>query len=205
MVCFQYRIYRSFNGDIYGCDLRDSRVNLINLNKYQPFLNSYEERKLIKIIPIELSIYWSEGYLCNWFYNTYRELGFDDIAMEQTPKYNEIKELLGFPLRPDFLVKREGEWLRVEVENWVHKYYYCHPAGYADIIVAYADIRKNHPTLFGPEEKITYKKNLGVKELIHKGEIPQFLYLYNDEFKEEYDKLNIRWWCEFMGISKPPF
>lgn len=215
-------IRRDFNGKISNCTL-DSRVlNSLDFTEYRPLLEKYQENCFLKIITENLtahSVYWGEEYLCQWFINHYDKLGFDDIAREHTDRYKKLKSKMGFKLRPDFLALREGRWLRVEVENWVHKYYYNHLINYAEVIVSYDRIRSERDEIiFGPKvfdklhnmgdeimirprQVITFRDYYNIDVLIHMGEIPCFLYLYSEKFQDEYHKL---YYYKVLGITDLP-
>lgn len=124
---------------------------------------------------------WNESWLTEWFRNNYKKIGFDRIAEQDTEEYNELREKMNIRLKPDFLAERKGQWLRVELECFSGEYGVHHEADYADIIVCYDNTLDETD-----KEIISIREVLGVKEVILRREIPEFLYRYDKDFRHEY-------------------
>lgn len=157
------------------------------IEKYKKKLHKYEDNKTVLIIPLRTSGYWTEGWLCEWFWENYKKLGFSDIAWDRSEKYMKLKERMQFDLFPDFLVERNGEWIKLEVETFPYGYNYCHPHGYADIVLCY-DLDN---TLLEDVEVITLREFKGCRFIIGKDQVFDFLCLWDEEFNSEYEKFAV--------------
>lgn len=206
-------IERSFNGKIKICGIAESAffksLPLKLLEKeYKYYVNKiscFIEDKTVKILPYNwYDGCWSEFPLVNWIIRNHKQLGYEKIILEKTPQYYELKKVLKFDKYPDLLVYVNDEWLRLEVECWGHKYNYCHGNGYADLVYAYDDYLKSD----SDAPIYTLKKHFGVKEIISSGEFLEFLYHYDEEFKQDYDyacsKDYSEYWMKKLGIKNVP-
>jgi len=140
-------------------------------------IKTYIETKAVFVVD---AWSWSEGWLTEWFKTNYKLVGFDDVAEQFSCKYNELKAQKGIGLFPDFMGERKGIWLSVELECFSEEYKH-HPSDYADVVVCYDES--------GPinKEVLSLRKMLNVKEVILSREIPEFLYLYDQDFRTQYD------------------
>lgn len=170
-----------------------------NVGKYMARLRIFEENKTVYVVEEQKSRHgWYEYYLCNWFIDHFKELGFDEICSEHTEAYDSLKDKLGFFGFPDFLALKDGKWLRVEVEVFSSSFHYNHKPDYCDVILCY-----DNPSGDFPEEMeiISLRELNDCKEIIAFFEIPEFLHVYDTEFREEYKKWVERyvnkWWKEF--------
>lgn len=156
------------------------------INHYLTKLNSFIRDKTVHVIPYYWRRgCWSEYPLVNWILNNYKLLGYEKVVLEKTPEYYSLKNELGFNKFPDLLVYFDNKWHRLEVECWGHKYQYCHGHGYADLVIAY----DNYYPRYQPDVPITtIKEWFGTTEIISSGEIPEFLYVYDREFNQDYSK-----------------
>ena len=67
-------------------------------------------------------------------------------------------------------------------------YEYTHPENYADVVIAF-DCYRDKPKNV---ELITMKKVLGVNEIISRLEIWHFMYLYDKDFRQDYEKAKLK-------------
>lgn len=175
----QYQTYDTFIQPYKLLNLE--KLAQMNKEYYARKLNAYIQDKTVHILEMDR---WDENVLSKWFYDHFDELGFEEIHQETTPQYNKLKEQMKFINFPDYLVKRNGRWLRLEIETLSGRYH--HPIGYADILLCY---KCTSPPNFENDhnlEIITIRKILGVKEIIIPCEIPAFLYEYDEEFRQDY-------------------
>jgi len=179
------KILRDYNGGVQNAlvFLSDDVAEYMDIDKYISRLKEYVNNGLVKIIDANYYGYWCENIASIWFKNNYKEFGYTKIIQEHTKEFKKLKEELKFYGRPDYLVLENGIWKIAEIECWVHKYIHTHPDGYADIVVAYDSYREEPDNV----RIITMKGYYGVDEIISKSEIPVFLYLYDEEFRDEYN------------------
>lgn len=172
-----------------------------NNEKYMSRLRAFEENKTVYVVEEQKSRHgWYEYPLCNWFIDHFRQLGFDEIRSEHIEAYNSLKDKLGFFGFPDFLTLKNDKWLRVEVEVFSSSFHYNHKPNYCDVILCYdhtgGDFREEM-------EIISLRELNGCKEIIAFFEIPEFLYVYDIEFREEYKnwcgRYMNKWFEEFMN------
>ena len=180
------KIQRDFNGYIsFPFVFVDNKIaSYMDMEVHSDSLKKYENEKTVYVIEENFSSHWKEYPVSVWFSENYEDLGFNKIVQERSKEYNQLKSELGFNLWPDYLAKKEGQWLRVEIECWVHKYEYTHPKGYADVVIAFDSYREEPNNI----EVYTMKKYLGAKELISLPETMVFMYLYDEYFKTDYDQ-----------------
>lgn len=196
---------RGTNGQIncYGfasTPYKNLPLKYLDKEYYLNKLNDYRENNTVHIIPYRWNFgCWSEIPLVRWILYNCDTLGFEKVIHEKTDEYNKLKKKMGFPKFPDMLVLQGGEWLRLEVECWGHKYHYCHGNGYADLVYAYDNYQPSPSTA----PIFTLKKFLKCTEIISAGEFIEFLYCYDEEFKQEYDKAETQYFADKMGITVP--
>lgn len=203
-------IEREFNGKIKSYGIADSSYKYLPLpflendsNYYMDKINSFIDNKTVTVVPYKWRDgCWSETPLVNWILINHKQLGYEKIVLEKTPRYYELKNILGFAKYPDLLVYVNGEWLRLEVECWGHKYNYCHGDGYADLVYAYDDYYWKN---YSDAPIYTLKDYFGVEEIISSGEFLEFLYHYDEEFKQDYDYACTKALATKMGIKNLPF
>jgi len=176
---------KRFAGSIYGVCLSPEIVNKMDGDKCIASMQRFIASKKVCVVRIpSFHVTWVEGPLCEWFEQHYRELGFEEIVADRTPEYLVLKETMGFYGFPDYLVFRDGKWLRLEVECWSEQYLYTHAHDYADIVLCYAETKKLEGI-----ETLTYDKIMGCEDVITQYEIADYLYLKDVEFQKEYDRL----------------
>jgi hypothetical protein len=155
----------------------------MDLNKWNAKISEYERQRVIYVVK-QPRFGWHETWLTNWICANFRVLGFEDLCLEGSKKYDSLRLKLGVVEKrqyPDGFLKRGGKWLKLEIECVEEEYYSCHPPNYADVIVCYHGESKK-----GPPEVISLKTFLGVKMVIADWEKYAFLYLYDADFKREY-------------------
>jgi len=177
------KLLKRFGGQISNVSLDYEVWREMDLNYHFSKMKRYCAIKNVFVIDEMGFGLTSEQWLVVWFKKNYEKLGFEKIAEEQTPEYSKLKEKLRFKKFPDFVALRKGKWLRVEVECFSHQYFFSHDPNYADIVLCYEETKN-----LGDIEVISLNKVLEVDELIVKGEIPLFLYIYDDEFRQDYDE-----------------
>jgi len=165
-------------------------------------LNHYRKNKLVHVLPYrwDLNLVWPEDPLVNWFLYNYQSLGFDDIVLEKTDRYYELKREIGFDKFPDVLVHKNNEWVRLEIENWAHRYMYCHGSGYADLVLAYDDY---YPRYRPDIPFMTLKNYFKAENIVHLSEIYHYLYFFDEEFKEDYSYASTKFLASRMRITVP--
>lgn len=199
---------REFNGKIQTYSKLDMHPVYWNLNKlkhrfsyYFEVLSEHIKEKRVHVVPHHwVEGRWYEYPLVCWFLNHYEVYGFDKVVLEKTPEYYTLKKELGVDKFPDVLGYKNGEWLRVELECWEHKYLYQHGPGYADVVFSYDDYYNNYKPII---PSLTLKEYFGVENIISSGEIFHYLYLFNDEFKLEYSKQCTDEMTQSFGLSVP--
>jgi len=130
---------------------------------------TFKQMKIDEILEIKSqnsSLRNSEIPLCEWFIDNYKKLGFEKITIAQSSEYMRLKCLMKFDGFPDFLVLRDGKWLKLEIECWSRQYINQHPIGYADILFCYTETEK-----LAELEVITYESVVGFNEPIDPSEI----------------------------------
>lgn len=167
----------------------------MDMKKYSRILSKLIEDKVVYVFPAEFSSYWVEAPLCDWLIENYAKLGYSEVVCEYDKEnYFRLKHEMGFKLQPDFIVKKDGDWLRLEVECWSHAFNYNHNEEYCEIVFCY-DYTGDIPSNI---ELITLREVLGCEYIINRGEIFQFLDLYCPDFHEEYGK---KWASAVMGVK----
>lgn len=151
-----------------------------NWNRYVPLLKRLIEDKTVFIVKEQKSPCWVEAPLSYWFSEHYKELGFEYIEVERSQKYYSLKREICFYGYPDFLARKNGKWLKLEVECFSSCY--RHPIGYADVMFCYD---KTKDILDKEVEIISFKELMGYKEIIAVFELPDFLYIYDNQFRKE--------------------
>ena len=176
---------KRFAGSIYGVSLSTEIVNKMDMGKCIASMQRFIASKKVCVVRIPaFHVTWVEGPLCEWFEAHYLEIGFDRILKERTPEYLLLKEDFGFFGFPDYLVSRNGRWLRLEVECWSEQYKYTHSHNYADILLCYAETVK-----IDGVETIAYNVVEGYEDIINQYEVGEYLYLNDPDFQKEYDRL----------------
>lgn len=170
---------KRFGNLISNVYLDYSVVAQMNWNHYKGKLSEYEEKKIVYVVPTK---FWGEDHLCDWFVRKYKELEFREILQDRTSQYERIKKKLGFLGYPDFLARKESKWERLEVEPFSSSYQ-LHPSGYSEYLLCYDETKSFEHVI-----TITLRDHVGCQEIINLHEIPEFLYLYDSEFKKNYDK-----------------
>jgi len=180
-------IERDARGTIWNVSapLTNEAIHHIDIDHYIGLFKQYQKNKDVYLVEAKYALYWCEDESSKWFCGMHKKLGYTDLVQERTPRYKELKEELGFYGRPDYLVKEKGTWKKIEIECWVHKYLKTHPEGYADVVVAYDSYREEPDNI----KIITMKEYYGVKDIISVSEFSEFMYLYNPDYKREYDGL----------------
>ena len=173
-----------------------------NINYYFEKLDQHISKKLVHVIPYRwnLNLVWPEQPLVDWFLNNYKSLGFDDAVLEKTEEYYELKKQMCFNKFPDLLILKDNEWLRLEVENWAHRYFYCHGSGYADLVLAYDAYYHSY---YSDVPLITLKEYFKVKNIINLSEVYHYLYLFDKEFRNDYSNASNELFADRLGISIP--
>lgn len=156
----------------------------MEIDKHIEKFKQYQNDKIVYLVDQPFRGYWEEYAASLWFIEKYEEFGYDIIIKEHSAKYKKLKKEMGFYGRPDYLVMEDGKWKKVEIECWVHKYISSHPNGYADIVVAYDNYMDEPENL----EIITMKNYYGTEDIISRLEVPEFMYLYDQDFKQDYDR-----------------
>jgi len=157
-----------------------------NWDEYVAFINEQIKNKTVFIVKEQEIPSWEERLLCIWFIKHYKKLGFDKIEIERTQEYYKLKEEMGFERFPDFLAHKNGKWFRVEVECFSSDYH--HEVGYADVMLCYDETSK----LFDANVQVISLRVLKkCRELIAWFEIPDFLYIYSKQFRDEVQKYHI--------------
>ena len=179
-------IERDFIGRISNAfvPLTNELLPYFDFEKQLDRFRQYEKDKIVYVVDGRFSSYWTEGLASVWFANNHIELGYTNLIQEHTPKFKELKQELDFYGRPDYLAKDNGEWKIIEIECWVHKYLKTHPEGYADVVVAYDSYREEPDNV----KIITMKEHYGVQDIISSLEFSEFMWLYDKEFKHDYEK-----------------
>jgi len=158
-------------------------LETMDLEKYSRIISKLIEDKFVYVFPADFYSYWVEAPLCEWLKENFTKLGFSDIVHEDDKlNYLILKEEMGFKLQPDFIVKKEGNWLRLEVECWSYNFNHNHDAEYCEIMLCY-DYTGDIPANI---EVITLREFLGYEYIICQGELFLFLDLYSPEFHKEY-------------------
>jgi len=152
----------------------------IDWTYYRNKLTEYEKKKIVYVVPVKR---WSEEPLVDWFKENYSDFGFKEILHENSIEYEKLKEKMGFEGHPDFLVKENDKWKRLEVEVFSAQYK-THTKYFADILLCY-DISAKLENI----KVLTVKEFRNCKEIINLHEIPKFLLFYDSQFKKEYDRL----------------
>lgn len=176
---------KRFAGAICGVALDMQLVNKMNVGWCIEKIDRFIADKkvcIIKMPPYHAG--WVESPLCEWFEQHYSSFGFEEIAVDRTPKYLCLKNSMSFNGFPDYLVLRNGKWLRLEVECWSEQYLYTHSSDYADIVLCYAETKRLEGI-----ETLEYYKIMGCEDIINQYEIAEYLYLNDLEFHKEYDHL----------------
>ncbi len=167
---------------ITNVNIHPPTLDKIDWKYYHQKVVEYEKKKIVYVVPVKD---WAEQPLCEWFTKNYGSFGFDEIIIEKTQAYEKIKEKTGFIGTPDFLVKQGNKWLRLEVEVFSAQYKtHNNVTNFADFLLCY--------DVTSPVEKVktlTVKEQVGCEEIINLDEIPKFLYVYDSEFKKEYDQI----------------
>lgn len=169
----------------------------MDLEKYSKILSELVEDKTVYVFPAYFKGYWVEAPLCDWLKENYEQLGYSEIIHETDPEYIIMKEKMGFNLQPDFIVKKDGEWLRLEVECWSHGFNHNHNEEYCEIVLCY-DYTGDIPFNI---ELITLREFLGYEHIICRSEIFLFLDLCCPEFHDEYWEKR---WAKVFGIKNLP-
>ena len=154
-------------------------LRYMDLSKYLGKLREYIKRRMVFIVPIHG---WSEFFLHDWFARNYKSLGFTTVAIDRSPQYMLLKSKMNFYGYPDFLGKRDDKWLRIEIESFSSQYKYSHSPEYADAILCYEKDEE-----YNGIEIYEFKTILGFKDIINLSEIYEYLYIHDDEFREEHD------------------
>ena len=172
------------------------------IDYYLKKLDQYISKKLVHVIPYRwnLNLVWPEQPLVDWFLNNYKLLGFDDVVLEKTNRYYELKKQMGFNKFPDLLVLKDNEWLRLEVENWAHRYLYCHSSGYADLVLAYDSFYHSY---YPDVSLITLREYFKAKNIINLSEVYHYLYLFDNEFRDDYTNASTTLLAASLGVSNP--
>jgi hypothetical protein len=177
-----------------GKDLAGVYVNYRALRKMpktslRKYINLLREEVRQKKIYVVEENGWFENLLSKWFKENYHLLNFQTIFEEKTKEYMEIKARQKFFGYPDFLAILNGEVVRVELECFSSLFKYMHSPDYCEVIVCY-EIDEEVPN------KVLYsmKDLLGYENIINKAEIYDYLYLINDEFRNELDIIALDGW-----------
>ena len=175
---------KRFGKQISNVHISYQLANKLDWDKYALKLKKYIQEKVVYILKTNF-VGWHENPVIAWFEKHYQELGFEKIIPERSIKYMKLKETMKFFGYPDFLVFRKGQYLRLEIECFSSDYlYHQHKKNYADIVLCVDETKE----LEGPEV-ISLRKFYGCREIIIDREIAEFLYLYDEEFKKDYDGL----------------
>lgn len=155
----------------------------MDMKKYSKLLSRLSEDKVVYVFPADFYGYWVETPLCYWFEENFAKLGYSEVVSEtHREDYLRLKEEMGFRLQPDFIVKKDDKWSRLEIECWSHSFNHNHDSEYCETVLCYdytGDIPDNI-------ELVTLREILGYEYIICRGEIFLFLDLYYPEFHEEY-------------------
>ncbi len=163
-------------------------LDKMDVEKYVGKLREYVDRNVVYIVKCDV---WSEGWLFEWLLEHYSELGFEKVFYavhhkqieRDAPQYKQIKDNLGFEGYPDFVVLKDGQWKCLEVESFSSSYQ-IHPTGYSEYLLCYDKNKEYHKVKI-----LTIAEYYGVQEVINLSELEQFLYLYDEEFRQEYRSL----------------
>ena len=189
------RKIKRFGTNIQGIYLSNQIINEMNWEYYIGKVRKYAKSNKVCIVKMpSCHVSWIEEPLCEWFEENFIKLGFEKIIKEKTSDYMALKEKMGFYGYPDYLAFRNGRWIRVEVECFSEQYLCTHSLDYADVILCY-DITKPIPN----KEVVSLREIMGCEEIINQWEIPEFLYLYDKEFKKDYNKRMFKHLVHMMG------
>ena len=162
----------------------------MNRKYYMKKLSDYEQKKIVHVVPVK---FWGESPLVDWFIREYSSFGFREILEEKTSQYKEIKRKIGFIGYPDFLVRKEDKWERLEIETFSGNFK-THPSDYSDYLLCY-----DETTPIKQVKTLTVREYMGCQEIINLHEIPHFLYLYDAEFRKDHDtKIKQKYYSELL-------
>jgi len=175
---------KRFGNSIVGTNVNLRVLEEMDLKKYLERVHNHVKEKKVFVVDYDSMCVgsggWSERWLSEWFEKNYRTLGFDKVLRERTPEYKKKKALIGFYGYPDYLGKTKGCWIRVEIEVFSSRFRYNHTTNYAEVVLCY---EANEP--IEGVRLLALKDLIGCSNIINSGEIWDYLYVVDTEFRNE--------------------
>ena len=184
---------KRFGKQLVGANVEYTVLKDMDIAKYSARLRMHIREKRVFIVE---EMGWTEWYLTEWFAGHFKELGFEEILEERSKPYMKLKKVMQFYGYPDFLGKKSGKWLKVELECFSSLFKYMHAPNYADVVLCY-EIDEQIPNM----EMFELKRIVGAENIINRLEVFDYLYLVEDEFREENQKLCMQQLAEKMGVK----
>lgn len=159
------------------CYVPDALLRKTNIKEYLVrFRQDIKDKKVYVVDDMG----WSESFLGNWFMENFGKLDFQEIFVHNSKPYMDLKAKMNFYGFPDFLGKRKGKMLRVELECFSSQFKYMHKTDYCEIVLCY-----EIDEVISNIEVHELKRILGYENIINKREILDYMYIQYEDFRKE--------------------
>ena len=158
-------------------------------------IRKIEAKYNIKVIPCCVEHYVEELFLRN-----YEKMGFERVCFREVGCFEKIWKRIGVEIDfkgVDYIGWKDNEPYTIELETWASFVRFHEYSMFLDYVVCLQKDNWN----YGYAQVIELWKVLGVKEIITRDELENFLYENNPAFREFYDKVVCERLATKMGIK----
>jgi hypothetical protein len=163
-----------------NCGFLDDRF--LPGNEYHKYIVRFKQDVAQKKVYVVDDTDWNESFLGNWFMENFGKLDFQEIFVHRSKPYMDLKAKMNFYGFPDFLAKRKGKMLRVELECFSSQFKYMHQTDYCEVVLCY-----EIDEVISNMEVHELKRILGYENIINNSEIFDYMYIRYEDFRKEFD------------------